>query len=258
MFENKLMEAEMRTLCGKTLEEISIERLIEFEPPEGYFVAFSGGKDSIVILDLVQKSGVKYDAHYSLTTVDHPEVVRFIKTEYPGVIIDKPKRTMWQLIVDKKIPPTRIIRYCCSELKESSAPNRIVVTGVRWEESAKRSKRRMFEICRRNANKSYLHIIIEWTTTDVWQHIRKNNLKYPSLYDNGYKRLGCIGCPLSSNQEQELNDNPKYKAAYIKAFGRMLKNMNGNQQWQTGQDVYDWWVGNKQKSKDPEECMLFE
>ena len=54
-------------------DEIAIDRLREFEPPEGYYVAFSGGKDSITVLDLVRRSGVKYDAHYSLTTVDPPE-----------------------------------------------------------------------------------------------------------------------------------------------------------------------------------------
>ena len=79
--------------------QMSIERLQYFEPPEGYYLAFSGGKDSIVIYDLAVKAGVKFDAHYNLTTVDPPELVKFIKQEYPDVERHRPEMNMWQLIV---------------------------------------------------------------------------------------------------------------------------------------------------------------
>lgn len=105
--------------------EKAIKRLQMYEPPEGYYLCFSGGKDSVVIKALADMAGVKYDAHYNVTSVDPPELVRFIKREYPEVIFDYPRdkngnrETMWTLIPKRKIPPTRVARYCCAVLKES-------------------------------------------------------------------------------------------------------------------------------------------
>ena len=100
--------------------KIAIDRLKQFEPEEGYYLAFSGGKDSVTVKALTDMAGVKYNAHYNLTTVDPPELVRFIKDKHPDVIIDKPVKTMWQLVVENGTPPTRLMRYCCRVLKESN------------------------------------------------------------------------------------------------------------------------------------------
>ena len=131
---------------GDDMVQTAIKRLRTFEPPEGYYLAFSGGKDSVVIKELADMAGVKYDAHYTLTSVDPPELVQFIKS-FPDVQIDKPRDkdgkqiTMWNLIPKKKMPPTRVVRYCCASLKETQGQGRFVITGVRKAESAKRSKR---------------------------------------------------------------------------------------------------------------------
>lgn len=128
----------------RTKPEIAIQRMKSFEPPEGYFLAFSGGKDSQCIYHLAQMAGVKFDAHYHVTSVDPPELIYFIREYYPDVIFDVPhdkngKRiSMWSLIRDAKIPPTRNMRYCCSWLKETNGNGRMTVTGVRWAESARR------------------------------------------------------------------------------------------------------------------------
>lgn len=122
----------------------SIERLKAFEPPEGYYLAFSGGKDSVVCKALLEMSGCKYDATYRVTSVDPPELVRFIKNQHPDVVREVPRDengkpiTMWNLIPRKLIPPTRIARYCCAALKESGGDGRMTVTGVRWAESPNR------------------------------------------------------------------------------------------------------------------------
>ena len=111
---------------GKDKVEKAIMRLQAYEPPEGYFLCFSGGKDSCVIKALADMAGVKYDAHYSVASVDPPELVRFIKDEHPDVIFDYPRDkdgkvvTMWNLIPRKTMPPTRIVRYCCAYLKEQN------------------------------------------------------------------------------------------------------------------------------------------
>lgn len=130
---------------GKDKVQVAIDRLKTFEPPEGYYLAFSGGKDSVVIKALADMAGVKYDAHYNLTSVDPPELVKFIKT-FDDVQIDRPKDkdgnqiTMWNLIPKKRIAPTRIARYCCAELKEHGGDGRMTITGVRWAESANRKR----------------------------------------------------------------------------------------------------------------------
>lgn len=122
----------------------AIQRLRSFEPEDGYYVAFSGGKDSQCIYHLCEMAGVKFDAHYSVTSVDPPELVRFIKDHYQNVKREIPHDkdgkpiTMWNLIPKKGMPPTRLVRYCCAELKESSGKGRVTVTGVRWAESANR------------------------------------------------------------------------------------------------------------------------
>jgi phosphoadenosine phosphosulfate reductase len=106
------------TLDGKDKLHKTLDRICEFEPKEGYYLAFSGGKDSQTVYHLLKMAGVKFDAHFNLTTVDPPELVRFVKQNYPDVEIIRPPRTMWQLIVSNG-PPTRIFRFCCRELKET-------------------------------------------------------------------------------------------------------------------------------------------
>lgn len=126
----------------------SIERLRAFEPKngEGYYLAFSGGKDSVVCKALMDMAGVKYDATYRVTSVDPPELVRFIKEKHPDVRREIPHDrdgkpiTMWNLIPKKLLPPTRVVRYCCAALKESGGDGRMIVTGVRWAESTNRAK----------------------------------------------------------------------------------------------------------------------
>lgn len=126
--------------------KMSIERLKAFEPKDGsgYYLAFSGGKDSVVIKALADMAGVKYDAHYRVTSVDPPELVQFIKQKYPDVARDVPRYadgkpiTMWNLIPKKLMPPTRLVRYCCASLKETGSDGRMGITGVRWAESVNR------------------------------------------------------------------------------------------------------------------------
>lgn len=267
-------------IYGKTKIETAIERIQTFEPKEGYYLAFSGGKDSIVVKALMDMSGVKYDSYYNNTTVDPPELIYFIREHYPDTIINHPKKTMWQIIPDKLMPPTRIVRYCCDELKEGGGNGRFVVTGVRWAESSRRkNSRKMIEFDtygsqskkafqdrkiflmsdntdRRNMlenciikGKHILNPIVDWTDSDIWNFIKLNNISYCNLYDNGYKRLGCIGCPMAPVQQRlkEFQNYPKHKINYLKAFDRMLENRklkNLDTTWKNADDVFNWWLSN--------------
>lgn len=121
------------------LEKQAIDILQGFAGDEPYQLGYSGGKDSDVILHLAKKSGVAFKAVHNLTTVDAPETVRYVRSK-PEVEIEYPKMSMWQLIVKRKSPPTRLVRYCCEELKERSGVGKKVITGVRKAESRKRAE----------------------------------------------------------------------------------------------------------------------
>jgi phosphoadenosine phosphosulfate reductase len=210
------------------------------EPPEGYYLAFSGGKDSLVLKHLCDQAGVKYDAHYSVTTVDPPELVKYIRAEHPDVIFNRPKMSMFQLIPKKLMPPTRIVRYCCEYLKEHDGDGRFKLTGIRREESVKRAKRPMIQA-------GMMHPIFHWSEYDVWEYIDKYNLKYCSLYDTGKSRIGCIMCPMQGAQGmlRDAEIYHKFYNAYLNAFKKMLveRNRRGlKTEWRTPEDVMDWWI----------------
>lgn len=275
----------------------SIERLKAFEPSngEGYYLAFSGGKDSVVCKALLDMAGVKYDATYRITSVDPPELVRFIRDKHPDVKMEFPRykdgtvATMWNLIPKKLMPPTRLVRYCCEVLKESGGDGRMTVTGVRWAESGNRKEnqgivtivsksarkelsdnksfrenkqggmvltndnsesRRMVEFCYKR-HKTTVNPVIEWEDDDVWEFIKAENIPYCQLYDEGFQRLGCIGCPMAATRgrEKEFLRWPGYKKLYLYAFDKMLEErkrrgkMGGS--WgmdTTAQDVFNWWM----------------
>jgi len=226
----------------------AIKLLQKHEPPEGYYVAFSGGKDSIVIYDLVKRAGVKHGVYFNQTTIDPPEIYQFIRQYYPEVIWEKPKKSMFMLIKTRACPPSRRIRYCCSELKEIHGTGRVVVTGVRRSESVNRRTRQEYEVSKRNPKTRYCNPIVTWSEKDVWEYIRMNNLPYPSLYDEGYTRIGCIMCPLQGYKGILLDAirYPKHYNAYLKAFEIMLENskrkFKGNLKWQTPEDVMFWFI----------------
>jgi len=250
--------------------QIAIDRIRQFEPLEGYYVAFSGGKDSCVILDLVKRAGVKYDAHYNLTTVDPPELVQFIKKYHSDVQWNRPKETMWKLIARKGMFPLRQARWCCAELKEGGGKGRVVVTGVRWQESVRRSKRRMVETCITDNSKRFLHPIIDWSEYEIWQYIRQNNIPYCKLYDEGFHRLGCILCPMVKNHQElgkQIRKWPKVYEAYKKAAQKGYKKMvehrlkNGlDPRFLTWQDWFEWWIWERNNSakQNPDQTVIFE
>ena len=251
--------------------QMAIERLKTFEPPEGYYLAFSGGKDSQCIYHLAEMAGVKFDAHYNITGIDPPELVRFIRKNYPNVERHHPTIHIGALIAKKAMPPTRLVRFCCDFLKERGGEHRRIVTGVRWAESVKRSKRKVVEHCFKDKSKQYVNPIIDWEDEDVWEFIKANKIKYCSLYDEGFKRLGCIGCPMAGDKRiAEFNRWPKFKDRYLRAFQRAvderkrkidlgadhLKYEGKRPMWKDGQHMFEWWMENNHDN--PDQTVMFE
>ncbi len=172
----------------------AIDFLRAHEPPEGYFVGFSGGKDSITTLELCRMAGVKHQAFYSCTRIDPPEMYRFIRNEYPDVTWLYPKETLFALI-RKHGPPFRSRRWCCDHLKKMPSKNNPLkhrIMGIRAEESVRRASRPRIDTF--NGQTTY-KVIFCWPEWAVWEFIEDHRLPYPSLYDDGFRRVGCVVCP---------------------------------------------------------------
>jgi phosphoadenosine phosphosulfate reductase len=232
------------TLEGKTKEQVAIERLQKYEPCEGYYLAFSGGKDSMCIYHLAIAAGVKFDAHYSVTGIDPPELVQFIRKNYPDVKWEMPQMSIWRYI-EKKGLPTRLSRWCCEKLKERGGEGRVVVTGIRWEESLKRRSRPMYHVMKK---KVVLSPIIDWTLLDIWDYIDNHQLPYCSLYDTYADRLGCVMCPMAGPAERKraFRRYPKICYAWHRAALRYYAaGSKGAKRFKDGEDLWNWWLSGK-------------
>jgi phosphoadenosine phosphosulfate reductase len=243
----------------------AIQVLKDFEPPEGYYLAFSGGKDSCVIKQLAIEAEVKFDAHYAVTTIDPPELVKFIREMHPDVKFMKPAKGFFTRMVERGYPPIRRIRWCCSEFKELHGDGRFVITGIRGAESAKRAGRRMVETCNQGKGKRYLNVIHNWTNGDVWDFIRMRGLEYCSLYDEGFDRLGCVMCPMSNskNHKKEAERWPRIAKAYERAFERIYtrrksENHPAFANYTNGHAMYVRWAFEEHENEEPDQTIMFE
>ena len=239
---------------------------LNYDAENGYYLAFSGGKDSQALFHMTQLAGVRFRGHMNLTSIDPPEVIRFVKKNYPEVELLKPGKSIFQIAVEKQILPTMRVRWCCAEYKETAGAGKVTLIGIRKAESARRSKRNEVEIsnrkfsgnldglneyrqeqkakrARRKSKEQGVNItnadeeqtlgcihgkesllvspIIYWTEQDVWEFLNDVvRVPHCSLYDEGWHRIGCIGCPMSSHKQKMLENAryPHVKRGWIKAI----------------------------------------
>ena len=237
--------------------------------PDGFNLAFSGGKDSIVLYRLAQMAGVKFTAHMQITTLDPPELMKFVRSQYPEVKYHLPEINFFELIKKKKSLPLRQFRYCCHYLKERNGDGKCVLLGIRKAESVMRAKRNEVgvsknkycntldqfnidneagHICMKGKDKLFLSPIFHWADRDIWQFIRENDMPYCNLYDNGYKRIGCMFCPMANIKTKILDrkNYPGVEKAIKKSIQYLIDTVEyGNRYNATADEIFDWWISNK-------------
>ncbi len=248
----------------QTLIETSIETLRHYVPEDGpYYGCFSGGKDSCVIKRIAEMAGVPVVWHYNVTTIDPPELVYFIKREHPDVKFVRPRRNFFTAMLTKGFP-TRRHRWCCEEFKESKSPaGARLILGIRAAESPRRAKN--WQVFTQNTRKKgeMVNPILRWHDDDVWKFIRDQKMPYCCLYDEGFKRLGCIGCPMARPRDRarDFARWPGYEKLWKRAFKRLWERRQalGKEWWgfvrfDSWEELFEWW-----KNDDPlpkqEECQ---
>lgn len=238
-----------------------------YDGEDGFFLAFSGGKDSQALYHVARIAGVRFKGHFSPTSVDPGELIRFIKTEYPSVVRHRLETNIYRRAVERKILPTMRVRWCCADFKETAGAGKVTLIGIRAKESARRAKRHEVEVsnkrfsgsldefeewsrseierkqkkkANRKINEDEFSIktdseircingkdsilispIFDWTEKDVWYFLN-NVVKAPhcSLYDEGYTRIGCILCPMSTPKSKlrDIERYPHVKRNWIEAI----------------------------------------
>lgn len=247
--------------------ENAIKVLRDNQPEDGYYLAFSGGKDSCVIKKLAQMAQVNFTSYYNNVTIDPPELIYFIRKYHPDVKWNNPKVSMMTRVANKPgLPPTRTMRWCCQEYKEMGGKGKTKIIGVRWEESNAR-RRRWSSVSEDAYGSKAVCPIVDWTTSEIWRFIKTYNVPYCSLYDEGWARLGCVGCPLQSrtNQQREFKRYPLYernwKNAITKNWEKYHDKLKRNgepyyhHKFRSANDFWTWWITAKQPDYFRGDCQ---
>lgn len=284
----------MKTLKEKVEASIAlIQRgeglALALNPNDGYFVGFSGGKDSQVLMELVKRAGVRYRAYYSVTTNDPPDNVYFIRHHYPNVVFLHHHPNLYAQIAKKGLP-TIFHRWCCEIYKEKAGAGNVVLTGIRREESKKRAKYPQIDVrsdrkehknrttpysieefeeaehqCIKGKDKIMIYPLLEWTATDIWVFIAQNHLPINPCYETS-GRVGCMFCPYVSKEQIEY-----YEKTQPKAFALVLNNLEKyivrdgvwrDKDFSTTTDYWEWWKSGKKlkdfKAKKTQTTLNFE
>lgn len=120
--------------------------MLRYDKENGGWLGFSGGKDSQALFHIAQLAGIKFKGYFSPTSIDPPQVIRFIRKSYPEVEFTPLKESIFTAFKRLKVLPSMRIRWCCALFKEQGGENKVCLTGVRKAESARRSKRREVEV----------------------------------------------------------------------------------------------------------------
>jgi len=249
-----------------------------------------------VLGHLFRRAGVKHFYFHNITGIDPPELVYFQRRNFQSyrdmgyltcdVMYQK---SMWALMLEKKFPPLRTIRYCCEHLKEvrnAEQAECLVSLGVRKRESRSRAlnrdgleiaqgkrkksillsfdddeNRRTFETCYRDFEKRF-NPIVDWTNEDIWNYSLDARLEQCCLYQEGFHRLGCIACPMAreAGRKQELERWPGFRKLYLRTFQRILDvrrqtGMTVLDSGETAEAWFEWWLSDRTQEQINENQM---
>jgi len=244
------------------LIERSIETLRRHEPPGGYHGRFSGGKDSVVIKQLAKEACVKVRWTYSKTTMDPPELVRFIRGRHSDVGFLSPRHgNFFRYAAEVRGFPTRRARWCCGDYKEAAGvEGDTMLIGIRAEESSRRAGQwREYQEHRATKTTAVLPIL-HWASDEVWAFIKDRGLPYCSLYDEGFHRLGCVGCPMAPrNMPKEFARWPAFETKWRRVIRRTWERREGTMQrngrewfgsamFSSWEELWLWWSSSDQSA----------
>ena len=214
-------------------------------------IAYSGGKDSDIILELAKMSGIEYRAIYRNSTIDPPGTIKHVMEN--EVEIRRPKESFFSLMM-KVGYPNRFRRFCCSVLKEYKILDNCVM-GIRKCESLKRAKRyteptecRLYGSKKNHVNAIYP--ILDWSDEDELEFIKKRGIRLHPLYYredgsiNVAKRVGCMCCPLAYYKKrlQQFKQWPGMVKAYLRCGNEFLKSHPESKLAKQYSDVYEYFV----------------
>jgi phosphoadenosine phosphosulfate reductase len=232
-----MMNRQMPLLLSEAIET-SMQILRDNQPLDApYYGCFSGGKDSVVIKRLAELAGVNVVWHYN-PCPDPPELIRFIRKQHPDVTWNKPKKPIWTTLTIAGMP-SAWYRVCCNLAKEAHGKGVMKIVGVRAAESPRRAR-------------SWQHVsmeaiapILQWGDDDVWKFIQVENIPYCSLYDEGFTRLGCVGCPLAGQKSRDAGFArwPKYERWWMHMCKKLWESYANDEAWiarQAGYGFHSW------------------
>lgn len=259
--------------------------------PRGYCVCTSEGKDSRVLGHLMRRAGVKHFYIHNITGIDPPELVYFQRRnfrEYQDMGYEVHDcmydMSIWQLMKKKRVPPMRHMRYCCEHLKEKKTleqGNAMICTGVRRAESTRRAKQRAelehdhehlnpydqeygvevetWRVCFDNPKWWIeglwtLNPIAEWPDHWIWDYSKEAHLEQCSLYNEGFDRLGCIGCPMGGEcqRRRQFERWPGFRNAWLRAFRACIdgrKESGLPTPFTDPEEWMEWWLSDKTMGK---------
>lgn len=237
--------------------------------PDGYYVCDSYGKDSSCIVELAKMAGVKHGCHHNFTTIDPPELIRFGRANRTNITEHRSKHghLILDRMVEKANPPTRRGRWCCDEYKEHGGDGKAKIIGVRIEESARRAKLwTQYKPDRNGRGGFYICPICYWTEKDVWDFHTLRGLAHCELYNQGHKRLGCVGCPMAGNKRREQFKRwPGYERLWRLGFQRLWEKWHGVpnrkghprffEKYGSPEAFFDWWM-EEEETGETGQCVF--
>lgn len=247
--------------CGVSEQELldeAVDVVRRFAPEGGspYYGCFSGGKDSVALREVALIAGVTVAWHYNVTTIDPPELVRFVREQHSDVAwVRSPHGPFFRRAAEVKGFPTRLARWCCNEYKEARSPRGArLLMGIRAAESPRRAAAWDHATPHRRTGDYAINPILRWPDSTLWAFIRDRALPVSELYAEGFARLGCVGCPMArGGRLRAFARWPRFGARWRHVFQRTWERRHGTTQrgglpwfgdayFTRWEEMWDWWL----------------